>query len=101
MRVYFNGKLALEDPNYGRDTLQWRTTSTINIPAGTEVIGIACLDAGVAKGIIASTSDGLVTDHTWLCTSVNGNNWANLHSTAQFQHSVTVGSNGNQPWGFR
>ena len=52
MRIYFDGRLVKEDLNYGRDTRQWSRTSKVYIPAGTKVVGISCLDVGVAKGII-------------------------------------------------
>merc|ERR1711915_44825 len=101
MRIYFGGRLIFEDANYGRDTLQWSRTTSLKIPTGTKAIGISCLDAGVAKGIIASTSNGLRTDNNWLCTSQNVRDWAMPNSTAHFQNSVTMGRNGDKPWGNR
>ena len=101
MRIYFDGNLVFEDESYETDTYQWSITTNLNIPIGTEVIGISCLDFGVSKGIIASTSNGLVTDNSWLCTSDNVNDWVEQSSAAQFQKSVTMGANGDDPWGIR
>ena len=103
MRIYFDGRLVFEDENYGTVSRPWKWTITtsLRIPTGTKVIGISCLDAGGAKGIIASTSNGLKTDTNWLCTSQSVGDWAMPNSTAHFQNSVTVGRNGDNPWGNR
>merc|ERR1712106_84557 len=69
MRIYFDGVLAHEDPDFGTDTLQWKTESEITIPIGTRVLGIECQDAGGAYGILASTANGILTDQSWTCTS--------------------------------
>jgi len=69
MRVYVDGELAHEDPDFGTDTYQWKTESEITIPIGTRVLGIECQDAGGAYGILASTANGILTDQSWTCTS--------------------------------
>ena len=66
MRVYFYGILVSQDDT---DTLNWSRATKFDIPAGTKVLGIECLDLGGLNGIRASTIDGLVTDGSWLCSS--------------------------------
>jgi len=101
MRIYFDGKLVFEDEDHEINPYQWKITTTLDIPFGTKVVGISCQDFGLEKGIIASTSNGLVTDNSWLCTSDNVRDWIKQGSTAQFQNSVTLGENGDEPWGVR
>ena len=50
MRVYLDGVLAHEDPDFGTDKLQWKTETEITIPSGTQVLGIACQEAGGLYG---------------------------------------------------
>ena len=55
MKVFLDGVLAFQDDNYGSDTLQWKITTELDIPGGTKVLGIECLDIHVAKGILIPT----------------------------------------------
>ena len=43
----------------------WLATKHVVVPGGTKVLGIKCHDAGFLAGIIASFSDGMVTDASW------------------------------------
>ena len=64
MKIYFDGVLQYEDtePNLG-------ATTELVIPWGTEVVAIESRSQGEAKGILASLSDGRITDDTWTCSS--------------------------------
>ena len=66
--VYFDGDKALE----GDD---WHNAFTVDVPAATKVIGIACKDIGGHYGLVASTDDGVVTDDTWVCSSKHVEGW--------------------------
>ena len=58
-----------DESTWGTDTLQWSWATELDIPAGTKALGIECLDLEGLNGIKATTSDGLVTDGSWLCST--------------------------------
>ena len=66
--MYFDGNEALEGENI-------RDAFTLDVPAATKVIGIACHDRGGHYGIVASTDSGIVTDDTWVCSSKYVEGW--------------------------
>jgi len=66
--VYFDGDEALQGEN-------WRGAFTVDVPAATKVIGIACEDLVGRYGIVASTDSGIVTDDTWVCSSKYVDGW--------------------------
>ena len=96
MRIFFDGKQVFEDDDYGRDTLQWLNTTTLEIPSDTKVVGISCLDSAGGKGILASFSSGEVTNASpntkWTCTTNEGEGWAKPTSTATFTAPVKSSS---------
>ena len=105
MRIFFDGSLAFEDERYGiyAEPWAWMITTEIEIPPGTKTIGISCLNGGFVKGIIASTSDGKVTDKTWQCTSDQSENWLDSSSEAQFVEPIIYATNdgSSRIWGIR
>ena len=66
--MYFDGDKALEGEN-------WLNALTVDVPAATKVIGIACEDLVGRYGIVASTDSGIVTDDTWVCSSKYVDGW--------------------------
>eukprot|EP00092_Neocalanus_flemingeri_P077113 GFUD01095713.1.p1 GENE.GFUD01095713.1~~GFUD01095713.1.p1 ORF type:complete len:167 (+),score=33.54 GFUD01095713.1:88-588(+) len=69
LMIYFDGVLQFEDEGWpGTDTYQWTSATELVIPSGTKVLGIECKDLGGNMGILASTSDGLVTNGKWQCS---------------------------------
>jgi len=53
----------------------WGLSHTVDVPFGTEVIGISCQDFGAEYGIVASTDNAIVTDDSWLCSSKLVQDW--------------------------
>ena len=98
MRIFFDGRQVFEDDMYGTvaPVHQWKIVTTLEIPSGTKVVGISCLDSGVYKGIIASFSSGEVTNANpntkWTCTTNEGEGWAKPTSTATFTAPVKTSS---------
>merc|ERR1719317_644192 len=88
--VYFDGDKALE----GHD---WSNAFTVDVPAATEIIGIACKDNGGLYGIVASTDDGVVTDDTWVCSSKYVEGWTKpgFQDTNNDFSSPSTGNNYN------
>ena len=78
MKVYFDEVLQYQDnadPN--ANPYAWSITTELVIPRGTKVLGIECQDQGGSKGILASTTDGQMTDESWSCSSnQNLRGWA-------------------------
>ena len=72
----------------------WKETTHVTIPADTGVITIECYDHGVAGGIIASGSNGLVTDASWKCGTTGT-------SLSGWNRAYRIGQNGRSPWGKR
>ena len=105
MKVFLDGVLAFQDDNYGSDTLQWKITTELDIPRGTKVLGIECLDIHVAKGILASATNGLFSDGSWECsTNQHLEGWADpgfVDTNGDFASPLNFGENGAGPWGFR
>ena len=95
MSIFFDGKLVYD--NKGR----WEVTKRFEIPATTKVLGISCLNIHSEKGIIASISDGRVTDTSWECTSDWYSDWASTSTFADFEDAVIIGKNGDNPWRMR
>ena len=95
MRIYFDGKIVFEDDNYGTNTQQLKVTTMLEIVPGTKEIGISCLHDGVEGkgGIIASTSDGLITNDSWICTSTESDTWASSSSQISFEKPAESSNN--------
>ena len=60
MKVFADGVLLASNNN-------WMETTDVTIPGDTAVITIECIEEHVVAGIIASGSNGLVTDSSWKC----------------------------------
>ena len=63
LTFYADGQALIDDttPGYG----VWDKIHHVDIPVGTRVYGIRCVNAGGPGGIVASFSDGTVTDGRW------------------------------------
>ena len=73
LKIYFDGDLQYEESASD----PWDKEIELKIPRGTKVLGLVCKGTGGSKGILASTSDGMVTDGNWLCSSnQNLDGWA-------------------------
>ena len=98
MSIFFDGKLVYKEDNKAR----WEVTKRFEIPATTKVLGISCLNIHSEKGIIASISDGRVTDTSWECTSDRYfDDWTSTSTFADFENPVIIGKNGDNPWRMR
>jgi len=99
MKVYFDGALQHETAGM-RD---WTVTSYLNIPANTRVLAIECKNLGAQEGILASTTTGLKTDSSWLCSRIQVGGWylPNFVPTSDFDSPNREGTNSVAPWGGR
>ena len=99
MKVYFDGVLQSSDPAMAN----YRHSSKLTIPGGTQVLAIECYDEGGAEGILASTDKGVVTDKTWSCSRDLVEGWTGpgfQDTSGSFIPPVVQATNGEAPWGF-
>ena len=81
----------------------WQTTYTFHTDA-SKVVAIYAWNWGGPVGIILSTSNGLVSDLSWKCTSKvqSGLNWTKPDfDDDSWPNAVSFGHNGVPPWGLR
>jgi hypothetical protein len=101
MKVYFDGVLQPETAGMGH----WEHTSYLIIPANTRVLAIECKNLVAQEGILASTTTGLKTDSSWLCSKIQVGGWylPNFNTTNEidFASPNREGTNGVAPWGAR
>jgi len=99
MKVYFDGVLQSETAGMRN----WPVTSYLNIPTNTRVLAIECKNLGAQEGILASTTTGLKTDASWLCSKIQVGGWTlpNFVPTYDFAPANREGTNGVAPWGAR
>ena len=97
MKVYIDGQLQ---PAQTSDNI-WGHVSTYSVPSTTTVIGIECEDLHVYGGILASLSNGVVTDDGWSCSTQHVPGWSQPSFTAtgsQWFSATEHGANGVSPW---
>ena len=112
MKIYFDGVQVSADN--GQDRIQadhwiWKKVTKLDIPSTTKVIGIECQNWDGPKGILASTTDGIVTNKNWLCSSneqyksINGIEgvWSRPdYISSNFKAAIGFGFNSaNDLWG--
>ena len=99
MKIYFDGVQQPYDDTFNN----WSVTKEVVIPSETEVLGIECKMVGGAKGILASTSAGLVTNASWTCSNnQNMSGWSSPgyeDKDGDFSAPQMFGNNGMAPWG--
>ena len=103
MKVYIDGVLHYEDKDK-KDGMQWLKTKEVKIPSGTQVLGIECLElADTPRGILATTSDGVLTDGSWSCSANQKlKGWAKpgfKDTQGDFSAANQQGHNGCCVWG--
>ena len=104
MTVYLNG--IQQEQTTGMKN--WETVSQVTIPAGTQVLALACKNKGANFGIIASapkaTPGGLVTNSTWQCADHPVDGWTQPGfdpPAGYFSPPKLIGLNGVEPWRYR
>merc|ERR1712142_444687 len=89
LTVYVDGSVLIEPINDN-----WHTAHTVDIPLGSQVIGLACKNKAGPQGIVASLSNGIETDRTWFCSSVDVPGW-NLPGFADKNSDFSPAKDGN------
>ena len=82
----------------GKDN-NWGNPTTYLVPGNTRVLSVAGQDVGGNFGILGSTSNGLVTDESWKCSSFLYPGWNSPDFDDLGWHSAKVIANhGDNPW---
>ena len=68
MKLYADGELVASHDI-------WTTAVDVNLPGGTQVIGIECDDLGVIGAIRASFNQDIQTDSSWKCSATLEDGW--------------------------
>ena len=100
MVVYFDGVKQVAPVS---ELVSWTRSSTFAVSAGTQVVGIKCIDWHAVGGILASFSTGEVTDDSWQCSTEASTGWASPEfvPTPAWKQATVIGNNGVRPWGKR
>merc|ERR1719187_630668 len=93
MKVFADGVLLASNNN-------WRETTDVTIPGDTAVITIESIEEHVVAGIIASGSNGLVTDSSWKCgtTGTSLSDWNYAYEIGIARPRPRIASNASWIW---
>ena len=93
-------EMFADGQSLGTDSI-WQNPTTYLVPGNTRVLSVAGEDyGGVYLGILGSTSNGLVTNETWKCTSVLYPEWNSLDFDDQnWPLAKVIANHGASPWG--
>ena len=96
MEIFADGQSLGTDSN-------WANPTTYHVSGNTRVLSVAGKNTGgIDFGILGSTSNGLVTNETWKCSSVLYPEW----NSPNFDHqswplAEVIANHGDSPWGTR
>ena len=69
LTVYADGDVVIVENSF------WENAEEAVVPIDTVVLGIKCKDNGGLFGIVASLSNGIITDDSWSCSSTFVTGW--------------------------
>ena len=76
----------------------WNQTERFALPGDTKVVTIKGDNgSGTQGGILASFSNGVVTDGTWQCADINSCTTTDCENSVTWQGAKTYGINGENP----
>ena len=78
----------------------WDQTERFILPGDTKVVTIKGDNTGGPGGILASFSNGVVTDGTWECADMSSCT-TECENSVTWQGAKTYGINGEKPWNTR
>jgi hypothetical protein len=98
--LYFDGVLYFSLAKYVTYLPNWgafATKDTVNLPSQPSLIAISGYDAGGVWGMLASDSEGYVTDGSWKCTDQLYANWfATNYDDSAWSSAKVFYANGNR-----
>ena len=79
----------------------WWETERFILPGDTKVVTIKGDNSGGPGAILASFSNGVVTDGTWQCADMSSCTTTECENSVTWQGAKTYGINGKKPWNTR
>ena len=79
---------------------EWWTTETFTLPGDTKLVTIEAINPGDVGGILASFSNGVVTDGTWQCADMSPCTAVECEDSVTWHNATTNGVNSDStgPW---
>ena len=92
-------EIFADSQSLGTDS-DWTNSTTYLVPGNTRVLSVAGKDhGGNYLGILGSTSNGLVTNETWKCSSVLYPEWNSPdYDDQDWPYAREIANHGVQPW---
>ena len=75
----------------------WLETEKFTLPGDTKFVTIKGCDIGGIGAILASFSNGVVTDSTWQCADMSSCTTTECENSITWQDATTYGVNGDKP----
>ena len=93
MEIFADGQSLGKDSN-------WKNPTTYLVPGNARVLSVAGKNSGgYIYGILGSTSNGLLTNETWKCSSDLHPGWNSLYfDDRDWPLAKVVATNGDKPW---
>ena len=94
-------EMFADDTNLGDDNGNWQIPFTYKVPGDTRVISVIGRNEPGPPlfGILGSTSNGLLTNETWKCSSDFYPGWNSPNfDDRNWPFAKVVGDHGDQPW---
>ena len=93
MEIFADGQSLGTDSN-------WRNPTTYLVPGNTRVLSVAGKELGQKNSaILGSTSNGLVTNETWKCSSVLSPGWNSPDfDDRDWPFAQVIANHGDLPW---
>lgn len=94
MTIDNSGLLVADGVIFAEKENSWTTPASFTLPGKIGVVVIEAKNVGSVGAILASFSNGVVTDESWECTNDNSKN------TSNWPKAVTYGNNNGTavPW---
>ena len=78
----------------------WEVSQRLILPGNTKGVTIEAINSGNVGGILASFSNGVVTDATWQCANMSPCTTVQCENSVTWQNATTYGVNNDstKPW---
>ena len=97
MTIDNGGSLMIDTGEEHLLSTHWLETEQFTLPRDTKVVTIKGGDIGGVGAILASFSNGVVTDGTWQCANINSCTTTECENSVAWQDATTYGVNGDKP----
>jgi hypothetical protein len=102
MTIDNKGTLTTDNGEVYTDNKDWRKAESFTLPGNTKYVIIkARNDPRDVGAILASFSNGVLTDESWECANMGSHNSADCESEPEWHNATEYGPNNKttRPWG--